>query len=437
MTHLEENALLELEVLSHDVGDVGRLDWEGDGNVSLLQDVVHLDVKKMVKLKTAKMMKMNVRKVKYLSPWSRRQRCPWWTSSPQQSHPLPALPGPPRWNISCTQRSDWAKQHLSNISFKLCSIVFAKAPNSGLSGSLRLGFHSLTFHIWIDGDQVQNMTTTHHLELSIDFIFLEDWLLFLLLFDGRLNEIVTVVCDRPHLMKLMTLMLMTMKTKRKILTKKKKNYDISADHHCLSLFVLPHPGLLCRQTDETQVSTFQQQQQQQQQHQASTASYGETCITINNLRPAVGIDRVEGEESTRLLDFALASTFSNCRCWHAGTIQKYEKKMWPALCASIITWRDAPRPAVSACVCISQSCPKKESALVGCKPEYHRQISSDLLHIMMIQTSWRSQMLRLHSMYTWLRNDHNNLRRFVLWWWFKITSYMCTRQGQMLCVQLS
>ena len=26
MTHLEENALLELEVLSHDVGDVGRLD---------------------------------------------------------------------------------------------------------------------------------------------------------------------------------------------------------------------------------------------------------------------------------------------------------------------------------------------------------------------------------------------------------------------------
>ena len=43
MTHLKENALLELEVLSHDVCDVGRLDREGDGNVGLLQDVVHLD----------------------------------------------------------------------------------------------------------------------------------------------------------------------------------------------------------------------------------------------------------------------------------------------------------------------------------------------------------------------------------------------------------
>ena len=123
---------------------------------------------------------------------------------------------------------------------------------------------------------------THHLELSIDFIFLEDWLLFLLLFDGRLNEIVTVVCDRPHLMKLMTLMLMTMKTmktKRKILTKKKKNYDISADHHCLSLFVLPHPGLLCRQTDQTQVSKFEQQQHPQQQHHAATATIPSSAAT--------------------------------------------------------------------------------------------------------------------------------------------------------------
>ena len=41
-THLEENALLELEVLPHDVGDVGGLDGEGDGYVRLFQDVVHL-----------------------------------------------------------------------------------------------------------------------------------------------------------------------------------------------------------------------------------------------------------------------------------------------------------------------------------------------------------------------------------------------------------
>ena len=33
--HLEENALLELEVLPHDVGDVGGLDGEGDGYVRL------------------------------------------------------------------------------------------------------------------------------------------------------------------------------------------------------------------------------------------------------------------------------------------------------------------------------------------------------------------------------------------------------------------
>ena len=51
MTHLKENTLLELEVLSHDVCDVGRLDWEGDGYVRLLQDVVHLEMKKIVSVK--------------------------------------------------------------------------------------------------------------------------------------------------------------------------------------------------------------------------------------------------------------------------------------------------------------------------------------------------------------------------------------------------
>ena len=41
-THLEEDSLLELEVLPHDVGDIGRLDREGDGYVRLFEDVVHL-----------------------------------------------------------------------------------------------------------------------------------------------------------------------------------------------------------------------------------------------------------------------------------------------------------------------------------------------------------------------------------------------------------
>ena len=41
-THLKEDSLLELEVLSHDVGDIGRLDREGDGYIRLFEDVVHL-----------------------------------------------------------------------------------------------------------------------------------------------------------------------------------------------------------------------------------------------------------------------------------------------------------------------------------------------------------------------------------------------------------
>ena len=41
-THLKEDSLLELEVLSHDVGDVGRLDREGDGYVRLFEDIVDL-----------------------------------------------------------------------------------------------------------------------------------------------------------------------------------------------------------------------------------------------------------------------------------------------------------------------------------------------------------------------------------------------------------
>ena len=41
-THLKEDSLLELEVLSHDVGDIGRLDRERDGYVRLFKDVVNL-----------------------------------------------------------------------------------------------------------------------------------------------------------------------------------------------------------------------------------------------------------------------------------------------------------------------------------------------------------------------------------------------------------
>ena len=51
-THLEEDSLLELEVLPHDVGNVGRLDREGDGYVRLFQDVVHLMMIVMMMMKS-------------------------------------------------------------------------------------------------------------------------------------------------------------------------------------------------------------------------------------------------------------------------------------------------------------------------------------------------------------------------------------------------
>ena len=41
-----------------------------------------------------------------------------------------------------------------------------------------------------------------------------------------------------------------------------------ADHHCLSFFVLPDPGLLCCQTDDISLKMYQQLQQcHQQDHQ--------------------------------------------------------------------------------------------------------------------------------------------------------------------------
>ena len=53
-THLEEDSLLELEVLPHDVGDVGRLDREGDGYVRLFEDVVHLHIMVVLQSKAKK-----------------------------------------------------------------------------------------------------------------------------------------------------------------------------------------------------------------------------------------------------------------------------------------------------------------------------------------------------------------------------------------------
>ena len=87
-------------------------------------------------------------------------------------------------------------------------MVFANASNSGLSGSLRLGFHSLTCGfvadtIWLILFFVI-LISTHHLELSIDLVLLEDLLLLLLHFhqDG-VDEVVTVGCNRPNLQMMM------------------------------------------------------------------------------------------------------------------------------------------------------------------------------------------------------------------------------------------
>ena len=85
-------------------------------------------------------------------------------------------------------------------------MVFANASNSGLSGSLRLGFHSLTcgfvadtFGYWLKlfcGIFI----STHHLELSIDLVLLEDLLVLLLhLQQDGVDEVVAVGCNRPNL----------------------------------------------------------------------------------------------------------------------------------------------------------------------------------------------------------------------------------------------
>ena len=95
----------------------------------------------------------------------------------------------------------YAKQHLSSISFKLPSIVFAKASNSGLSGSLRLAFHSLTLEMKVVVETMMRVISlSHHLELPADFVFIEHRLLLL---DDRVDEVVTVGGDCPHLAKQM------------------------------------------------------------------------------------------------------------------------------------------------------------------------------------------------------------------------------------------
>ena len=84
-------------------------------------------------------------------------------------------------------------------------MVFANASNSGLSGSLRLGFHSLTCGFVADTYLAESFfvifVSTHHFELSIDLVLLEDLLVLHLLHfhqDG-VDEVVAVGCNRPNL----------------------------------------------------------------------------------------------------------------------------------------------------------------------------------------------------------------------------------------------
>ena len=83
-------------------------------------------------------------------------------------------------------------------------MVFANASNSGLSGSLRLGFHSLTCGFVADTYLVETFyvifKSTHHFELSIDLVLLEDLFLLLLhLQQDGVDEVVAVGCNRPNL----------------------------------------------------------------------------------------------------------------------------------------------------------------------------------------------------------------------------------------------
>ena len=83
-------------------------------------------------------------------------------------------------------------------------MVFANASNSGLSGSLRLGFHSLTCGFVAETYLAETFfvifISTHHLELSIDLVLLEDLLVLLLhLHQDGVDEVVAVGCNRPNL----------------------------------------------------------------------------------------------------------------------------------------------------------------------------------------------------------------------------------------------
>ena len=89
-------------------------------------------------------------------------------------------------------------------------MVFANASNSGLSGSLRLGFHSLTcgfvadtLGYWLTLFFVIFLST-HHFKLSIDLVLLEDLLVLLLhLHQDGVDEVVAVGCNRPNLQRMM------------------------------------------------------------------------------------------------------------------------------------------------------------------------------------------------------------------------------------------
>ena len=60
-----------------------------------------------------------------LSPWSHRQRCPWWTWSPPRSRPPPAQRCRPRWNnfigkiLQCTItcRPQWIWNDLESVDY--------------------------------------------------------------------------------------------------------------------------------------------------------------------------------------------------------------------------------------------------------------------------------------------------------------------------------
>ena len=452
MTHLKENALLELEVLSHDVGDVGRLDWEGDGNVSLLQDVVHLDMKKM--MKWVKMMKMNV----VGSCWGRWDICHLEVADN-------AAPGEPRHlnsHILCLlcevplaetsfvlkdqieQSSTWATSPSSSAQSCLPKPrtldSLGRSDSASTHSPFTFGSMEIKFKIW----QNSPSWTFHWFHFPWRLAPLPPPLRW----SAQRNCHSCLWSPPPDEIDV---------NDNEDNENKKKNIDKKEEklwYFCWSPLSFP----LCAPSPWPALSpnwwdtSF---------NISATTSAAATTPGINSklwwdLHHNQQLKTCSWHWPSRRWrvdkTFGFRTGFdilqlSVLACWNDSKIWKENV---PAVCASIVCQHCVPASS-------PEEMPPDQLFLLVCafrkvvQRRGRRWLAACLniivrFHQICCTSSWSKQVEEVGWLHAWvsssdaeitLRNYHNNLKRFVLWWWCKITSYMCTWQGQMLCVQLS